>query len=63
MRSQPKALEEAALMDGAGYFKIFYRISLPQLRPALSALGVITFTQTWNYYFQARVLLEPPDSG
>ena len=54
MRSQPKALEEAALMDGAGYFKIFYRISLPQLRPALSALGIITFTQTWNYYFQAR---------
>jgi multiple sugar transport system permease protein len=59
MRSQPKALEEAALMDGAGYWKIFYRISLPQLRPALSALGIITFTQTWNYYFQARVLLEP----
>ena len=33
MLSQPKALEEAALMDGAGYFKIFWRISLPQLRP------------------------------
>ena len=62
MRSQPKALEEAALMDGAGYFKIFTRISLPQLRPALSALGIITFTQTWNYYFQARVLLEPQDA-
>ncbi|MBZ9938347.1 carbohydrate ABC transporter permease [Mesorhizobium sp. BR1-1-16] len=62
MRSQPKALEEAALMDGAGYFKIFFRISLPQLRPALSALGIITFTQTWNYYFQARVLLEPQES-
>ena len=57
MRTQPKALEEAALMDGAGYLKIFTRISLPQLRPALSALGIITFTQTWNYYFQARVLL------
>jgi multiple sugar transport system permease protein len=62
MRTQPKALEEAALMDGAGYLKIFLRISLPQLRPALSALGIITFTQTWNYYFQARVLLEPQDS-
>jgi multiple sugar transport system permease protein len=62
MLSQPKALEEAALMDGAGYMKIFLRISLPQLRPALSALGIITFTQTWNYYFQARVLLEPQDS-
>jgi multiple sugar transport system permease protein len=59
MLSQPKALEEAALMDGAGYFKIFWRISLPQLRPALSALGIITFTQTWNYYFQAKVLLGP----
>jgi multiple sugar transport system permease protein len=62
MRSQPKALEEAALMDGAGYFKIFWRISLPQLRPALSALGIITFTQTWNYYFQARVLLGKNES-
>ena len=57
MMSQPKVLEEAALMDGAGYWKIFWRISLPQLRPALSALGIITFTQTWNYYFQAKVLL------
>lgn len=62
MLSQPKALEEAALMDGAGYLKIFWRISLPQLRPALSALGIITFTQTWNYYFQARVLLGPEES-
>ena len=62
MRSQPRALEEAALMDGAGYLKIFFRISLPQLRPALAALGIITFTQTWNYYFQARVLLEPQDA-
>lgn len=62
MLSQPKALEEAALMDGAGHLKIFLRISLPQLRPALSALGIITFTQTWNYYFQARVLLEPQDA-
>jgi multiple sugar transport system permease protein len=62
MLSQPKALEEAALMDGANHVKIFLRISLPQLRPALSALGIITFTQTWNYYFQARVLLEPQDA-
>jgi multiple sugar transport system permease protein len=62
MRSQPKALEDAALMDGAGYLKIFFRISLPQLHPALAALGIITFTQTWNYYFQARVLLEPLDA-
>ena len=63
LRLRPQRLqEEAALMDGAGYFKIFWRISLPQLRPALSALGIITFTQTWNYYFQAKVLLGPQDA-
>ena len=45
MRSQPKALEEAALMDGAGYLKYSIGFSLPQLRPALSALGIITFTK------------------
>ena len=58
LRSQPKELEEAALMDGAGYFKIFWRISLPQLRPALAALAIITFTGAWNSYFQPRALIE-----
>ena len=45
-------------MDGAGYFKIFWRISLPQLRPALAALAIITFTGAWNSYFQPRALIE-----
>jgi multiple sugar transport system permease protein len=58
MRSQPRELEEAALMDGAGYWKIFWRISLPQLKPALSALAIITFTASWNAYFQPRALIE-----
>ena len=39
---------------------MFWRISLPQLRPALSALGIIPFTQTWNYDFQAKVVPGPP---
>lgn len=62
MRSQPKELEEAALMDGAGYWKIFWRISLPQLKPALSALAIITFTGAWNAYFQPRALIESQDA-
>jgi len=61
MLSQPKELEEAAIVDGAGYWRIFFFISLPQLTPALSALAIIKFTQTWNYYFQARILLETDD--
>lgn len=62
IRSQPKELEEAALMDGAGYWKIFWRISLPQLKPALSALAIITFTGAWNAYFQPRALIESQDA-
>lgn len=58
LRSQPKELEDAALMDGANYLKIFWRISLPQLRPALAALAIITFTGAWNAYFQPRALIE-----
>ncbi|MEW4368866.1 carbohydrate ABC transporter permease [Paenibacillus kandeliae] len=46
----PKDLEEAARMDGAGFFKIWYRIFLPLSRPALAALGIFTFIGSWNDY-------------
>jgi multiple sugar transport system permease protein len=58
MLGQPKELEEAATLDGAGFWTIYWRISLPQLGPVLSALGIITFTHTWNMYFQPLVFLE-----
>jgi len=58
MLGQPRELEEAAKIDGAGYWTIFWRVSVPQLGPVLSALGIITFTQTWNMYFQPLVFLE-----
>ena len=50
MTSQPREYEEAALVDGAGYLTIFLRISLPQMGPAIAALSIITFTQTWNNF-------------
>ncbi|WP_046225420.1 carbohydrate ABC transporter permease [Paenibacillus dauci] len=46
----PKDLEEAARIDGAGFFKIWYRIFLPLSRPALAALGIFTFIGAWNDY-------------
>ena len=58
MLGQPKELEEAAKMDGAGYWTIFRHVSVPQLGPVLSALAIITFTHTWNMYFQPLVFLE-----
>ncbi|MEU6994207.1 carbohydrate ABC transporter permease [Streptomyces sp. NPDC046465] len=44
----PKELEEAARIDGAGSFRIFWSIMLPLIRPALSALAVITAMWSWN---------------
>lgn len=61
MLSQPRELEEAALMDGASYWTIFWRISLPQLGPALAALGIITFTTSWNNYISPFVLIKSWD--
>ncbi|MET8687138.1 carbohydrate ABC transporter permease [Streptomyces sp. NPDC004732] len=44
----PKELEEAARIDGAGPFRIFWSIMLPLIRPALAALAVITAMWSWN---------------
>lgn len=55
--NQPKALEEAALLDGASYFQIFMRITLPQMGPALATLGIITFIGSWNNFVSPFVLI------
>jgi ABC-type glycerol-3-phosphate transport system permease component len=44
----PRELAEAARMDGASLFQIFWTIYLPNARPALTALGLFTFLGSWN---------------
>jgi len=53
----PRELIEAARIDGANQFTIFWRIALPLAKPALAALAIITFTNTWNSYFLPLVFL------
>jgi ABC-type glycerol-3-phosphate transport system permease component len=48
MRSLPAELEEAARIDGCGFFGIYWRIILPLVKPALAAVAVFTFMGTWN---------------
>ena len=48
MREIPKSLIEAARVDGAGHVKIFFRIMLPLLTPALAAFGIFQFLWVWN---------------
>jgi multiple sugar transport system permease protein len=46
----PNDLLDAARIDGMSEFRIWWRIALPQVKPALSALGILTFLGNWNAY-------------
>jgi multiple sugar transport system permease protein len=50
-RAIPKELDEAALLDGASRFRIFWRILLPLTIPAQATLGIFTFFHAWNDYW------------
>lgn len=53
----PKELIESAKLDGAGEFTIFWKIILPQIRPALGALAIFTFLNYWNDYLNPLIML------
>ncbi|MFJ4667668.1 carbohydrate ABC transporter permease [Kitasatospora purpeofusca] len=57
IRAVPVELEEAARIDGAGRWTIFWRIVLPNIRPGLWTLGIIVFLASWNSYFFPLVFL------
>lgn len=56
----PRALEEAALLDGAGRFTIFSQIILPLARPALAVTGLFSFMTAWNEFILAATFLGDP---
>jgi multiple sugar transport system permease protein len=51
MRAIPKELDEAALLDGASRWRIFWKVILPLTIPAQSTLAVFTFLGAWNDYW------------
>lgn len=50
-RAIPKDLDEAAMLDGASRFTVFFRVLLPLTIPAQATLGVFTFLGSWNEYW------------
>lgn len=46
----PREIEDAATIDGANTFQIYYKIMLPLIKPALLALGVLIFRGNWNNF-------------
>ena len=53
----PKELEEAAWVDGAGVFKTFYRIMLPNAVPAITTVSMLSFVWTWNDLYMASTYM------
>ncbi|ASF40827.1 carbohydrate ABC transporter permease [Halobacillus halophilus] len=61
MQAIPDSLLEAARVDGAGEFHIFFRIVLPVMRPALAAVGIFLFMFQWNNFIWPLVVLQSQD--
>jgi raffinose/stachyose/melibiose transport system permease protein len=58
--NMPNELSEAARMDGANLWQLFWRIHVPLAMPALSSLGILLFLWTWNQFLLAIVLVDDP---
>jgi multiple sugar transport system permease protein len=52
----PKDYEEAAKLDGAGFFKTYWRVMLPLAGPALAAVTILQFQGTWNDFFWPLII-------
>lgn len=59
--SVPVELEEAAMIDGASRWRIYWTIILPAIRPGLGALGIIVALDAWNNFLLPLVLLNSTD--
>lgn len=56
----PKELDEAAMVDGAGHFKVFYRIILPLAAPQMAVIFLFSFIATYSEYVISSVFLQNP---
>jgi multiple sugar transport system permease protein len=63
IKQLPFELIEAARIEGANEWTVFFRIVLPLIRPALAALAILVFTFVWNDYFWALCLTQGDDAA
>ena len=60
-RDIPVEMEEAAKIDGAGPFRIFLSVALPNVKPTLATLVLIQFIWSWNAYLWPLVVMQDPN--
>ncbi|MEM8648860.1 MAG: carbohydrate ABC transporter permease [Pseudomonadota bacterium] len=58
IKQAPLPLEEAARMDGANSFQVFFMVVLPVIKPGLAAAAIFTFRIAWNEFIIANALLD-----
>ncbi len=61
-RTLPQTVAEAALIDGCGHFRLFFRVMLPMARPGLISVGIFNFLGQWNQFILPQVLLPNDES-
>jgi trehalose/maltose transport system permease protein len=61
MRTLPGDLEEAAYVDGATPFQVFYKVLLPLIAPGLVTTGLLAFIAAWNEYLYALSFVQTPE--
>lgn len=57
----PRELEEAAIVDGCGHWRVYWSVVLPLSRPILSALAIFFFLANWNAFLWPLVATNDPD--
>ncbi len=57
----PVELEDAARIDGCSYLRIYWSIMLPQIKPALAAVGIIHFLAVWNDFMGPLIYISSPE--
>jgi raffinose/stachyose/melibiose transport system permease protein len=56
-RNLPEELFQAAFVDGCGYVRFFWHISLPLSRPIVATVGIVSFVHSWNSYILPLIML------
>lgn len=60
MESIPTALQEAAEIDGASVFKVFYKIMLPLAKPIMATIAIFSAVNQWNSFQDTLILMTEP---
>jgi len=61
IKTIPVALDEAAIMDGANPWQVFFKIVFPMLTPISATVAILTFMWTWNDFLMPLILLSKPE--